>query len=40
MAVVMIMEGEGVSLETYDEARCIVKWEVDVAPGYTPAVLA
>jgi hypothetical protein len=33
MAVVMIMEWDGVSLEQYEQARGVVRWETDVPPG-------
>ena len=33
MAVVMIMELDGVTPEQYEEARKVVNWEGDVPPG-------
>ena len=33
MAVVMIMEWDGVTVEQYEAARKLVNWEGDVAPG-------
>jgi hypothetical protein len=33
MAVVMIMEWEGVTPEQYEQARDLVNWEGDVPPG-------
>lgn len=33
MAVVMIMEWEGVTLDQYEQTRKLVNWEGDVPPG-------
>lgn len=33
MAVVMIMEWDGVTLEQYEQARHVVRWESEKPPG-------